>query len=288
MSLPKTTQEPDDPQNLPPARRRRARRLLIPLDADEREGFFLFLARRSAPTFDFFLFSLIGGLIIALALATDQPALLLLGVLMAPLMAPVVGLLLGVTIGSGRLFWESVIGIGVGAAFVFVAGMAAGLLPGNLLPAPESVYFLARIHGRLSIIHFLVLTIGAFLMTHRLAREKRNAHIPSAAVAYALYTPLATAGFGLVAGVPFLFPDGLVVFALSFSLAILVSAATLLALGYRPPTSLGYTVGGHPDAFHYAFHHPFPDPDAYPNAHPHPDAGAPHADSNTSGGSCFC
>jgi hypothetical protein len=36
MTLPNSEQFPDDPDSLPPARRRRARRLLAPLNADER------------------------------------------------------------------------------------------------------------------------------------------------------------------------------------------------------------------------------------------------------------
>ena len=47
---------PDDPDRLPPARRRRARRLLAPFDADEKATFMDTVARRAYPTFDFFLF----------------------------------------------------------------------------------------------------------------------------------------------------------------------------------------------------------------------------------------
>jgi hypothetical protein len=39
MSFPSIEKTPDDPQRLPPARRRRARRLLLPFNADEREAF---------------------------------------------------------------------------------------------------------------------------------------------------------------------------------------------------------------------------------------------------------
>ena len=61
MSLPKTESFPDDPDLMPPARRRRARRLLAPLEADERAATIDHLARRSSPTFDFFIFSALLG-----------------------------------------------------------------------------------------------------------------------------------------------------------------------------------------------------------------------------------
>ncbi len=56
---------PNDPDRLPPARRRRARRLLTPLDADERAAFLDEIAHRTYPSFDFFLFSLLAGAIFA-------------------------------------------------------------------------------------------------------------------------------------------------------------------------------------------------------------------------------
>ena len=85
---------PDDPDRLPPARRRRARRLLAPLDSDERAAFVEKVAHRASPSFDFFLFSLIAGTVISVGFAFDSPALLVLGALLAPLMAPAVGLAL--------------------------------------------------------------------------------------------------------------------------------------------------------------------------------------------------
>ena len=61
MSLPKSEYIPDDPDLLPPARRRRARRLLAPLEVDERAIVLDQVRRRTSPSFDFFLFSVICG-----------------------------------------------------------------------------------------------------------------------------------------------------------------------------------------------------------------------------------
>ena len=76
MNLPRTELQPDDPDILPPARRRRARRLLAPLDADVRADFLDELAHRASPSFDFFLFSLVSGAVLSIGLLKDIPALL--------------------------------------------------------------------------------------------------------------------------------------------------------------------------------------------------------------------
>ena len=56
--------------------------------------------------------------------------------------------------------------------------------------------------------------------------------------------PLLVSGFGLTSGIPFLWPDGLLVFVLHLAWAALFAAVTLALLGYRPPTLFGYTLGG--------------------------------------------
>ena len=69
MSIPKTDQFPDDPEDLSPARRRRADRGLVPEDlieiADEIEN----LAHQTIPSFDFFLFSLLAAAIITTSIS---------------------------------------------------------------------------------------------------------------------------------------------------------------------------------------------------------------------------
>jgi hypothetical protein len=89
-----------------------------------------------------------------------------------------------------------------------------------------------------------VVGIGAVLTTVTIVQEKRHPGIPSTAVAYGLYLPLAAAGFGLGSGIPHLWPDGLVLFAIHLSWAALVGAITLAFMGFRPLTLFGYSIGG--------------------------------------------
>lgn len=240
MSLPTTEQHPDDPDRLPPARRRRARRLLAPIEADERAAYLDELAHRASPSFDFFLFSLACGAVFGIGLLLDAPALLVLGAVVAPLMAPAAGLSLGTVIGSGRHFLRSLVGLLIGGLLVFLAGTGVGLL--TRVWAPPSLNQ-AHLHAQLSWSGFLVLAIGASFTVATMLHSQHNPVLPSVALAYELYLPLSVAGLGLTSGVPHLWPDGLVVFAVHLAWSALLGAFTLAVLGIRPLTLFGYTLG---------------------------------------------
>jgi len=241
MNLPMAEHIPNDPDHLPPARRRRARRLLAPLDADERAVLVDEIAHRASPTFDFFLFSLLAGIVISAGLVLDQPAILLLGALIAPLMAPVIGLSLATVVGSVRFFLRSLVGFLIGSALVFLAGFIAGNLARSWSPSP---LLQAYSHAQLSWANFLLLALGAIFTSAAMLRDTQRPVIASVALAYTLYIPLAVAGFGLSSGTPDLWPDGLVVYTIHLAWAALLGAITLVIFGYRPLTLFGYTFGG--------------------------------------------
>ncbi|MDI6694174.1 MAG: DUF389 domain-containing protein [Anaerolineales bacterium] len=246
MRLSPIEQTPDNPDNLPPARRRRARRLLTPLDADERAVFFDHLVRRASPSFDFFLLSLISGAVLSGGILLDSTAMLVLGAALAPLMAPLVGVALGAVLGAGRLFLRSLAGLLVGCALAFAVGWAAGSF---LYEPSRHTLALAPIHAQVSWLNFLVLAVGAVLTAAGVAgsaadENRYSPTLPSVALAYELYLPLATAGFGLGGRIPHLWPDGLVVFALHLAWSVLLGCITLAFLGFRPLTLFGYTLGG--------------------------------------------
>ncbi len=241
MSLPKSEYIPDDPDLLPPARRRRARRLLAPLEADERAIVLDQVRRRTSPNIDFFLFSVIAGIIFSVGIMLDSPVVLVLGAILAPLMAPVIGLSLATVVGSYKFFARSLVALAIGSIIVFVVGYGAGILAQVWVPASLNQ---AYSNAELSVISFIVLTVGAVFTAATMAHHERSPAAPSVALAYTLYLPLIAAGFGLGSGVPHLFPDGLVVFAINLAWAVLLGAITLAILGFRPMTVLGYTLGG--------------------------------------------
>jgi uncharacterized membrane protein len=249
MNLP--TSEPlpsDEEKNLPPARRRRKQRMILPIETSERAEFVDDIAQRLTPPAEFFLFSGLAGLVLATALLMDSPALYVLAALISPFLAPVIGLSLAVMLGSVRYFLRSLGAFAIGSLLVFVLGCLGGALAG-LLQVPTGgipgVQFLQAIyHSHFSWPDFLVLTLGAGMTAYQSARSTQSKPlIASAALAYELYLPLGVAGFGLLSGIPHLWPDGLIVFAVYLAWTALIGVAMLLVIGLRPTNFFGYSLG---------------------------------------------
>lgn len=240
MSLPKSDQFPDDEQKLPPARRRRANRGLIPDDLKAEVKNIDRLARETIPTFNFFLFSLLSAAILTMGILLDAPALLILGVLAAPALTPFVGVPLGAATGSIRFFGQRLAGTLIAGGFVFLVG----ILGGYAAPVfPNTQYKNIIHHALISWPHLLLLVTGTLFTIQGVMKKDSDPGIPSIALAYELFIPLAIAGVGLGSGEEFLWPDGLVVFSIHLAILILVGFTVFLALGVRPLSVLGYTLG---------------------------------------------
>jgi hypothetical protein len=245
MNFPHNEVDPDDPEKLPPARRRRARRLLVPMDADARAALTDELAIRASPTFDFFLFSLISGIVLGIGLIFNEPALFVLGASFAPLMTPFVGIALGTVIGSIPYFLRNLTGFIIGSVLVFVTGWSAGVLAKYWVSLDVCRIGL---NAQLSWLDFTVLAVSSIVTTLAITRTTQNRTfrtelLASVALAYELYLPLSKAGFGLGSGIPHLFPDGLLIFLVYLAWGTIFSTLTLAILGFRPATVFGYTLG---------------------------------------------
>jgi hypothetical protein len=242
MSLP--TSEPLSPESdrsLPPARRRRRKRRILPQGTDEKFSFLEELARRVTPSFDFFLFCLIAGLTLTVALFTEQWALVVMAALLAPFMAPVIGLSLGVVLGSVRFFMQALGGLLIGGALIFLSGVLGGSLIS--LRSSQLVIRIAYQFTQFTWANFLLLVLGAGLTTYLIVRSPRQRPmVASVALAYEILFPLGVAGFGLLSGIPGLWPDGLLVFVVHLAAAVLISALVLVIIGVHPRGLFGYTV----------------------------------------------
>ncbi len=228
--LPEPTPEAAPAQPAP--HRRRGRRRLVPRELERRMVFFGELIHQATPSFDFFLFSLVAGVMAGAALLLDAPALYLLTALLAPFMAPVLGLALSAAIGSLSLFFRSLIGLAIGGALVFGLGAAAGWGAQYLtgLAFTQVVY-----HVTFSWPDLLVVLLGAAFTAYLAVRApQQRPLVSSVALAYELFLPLAAAGFGLVQPLPGLFPGGLLLFATHLALAAGTAAFVLFFLGVRP------------------------------------------------------
>lgn len=213
------------------ARRRRARRMLTQLRADEREAFLEELGQIVTPGVELFLYSLLAGALVGLGFRLEQRALLVAGALLAPRMGPVLGIALSAVSGSTRFFLRMLAAFLTSAVlFSAVAGVAGGIASAN------DSYLLAHGHTQLNLIDFGLVMVGAGMMAYFLAREERLPALPSAAVAYELGLPLGAAAIGLVQMDPELWQGAMLTFGLHLAWAIAVAVIVLAVLGFRPLT----------------------------------------------------
>lgn len=224
----------------PYARRRRQRRRLIPSSPDGRAEFLEDLAHRAYPTIEFFVFSVLAGAILGASYMLDSQALLFLGVLLAPVMMPWVGMVLATVTGSWRFFFQTLLGFLLGAVLIFVTGALAGFASRIFMPITLTQAF---VHTRLWWPDLFVLLLGAILFPISIVRSEEKPILPSAMLAYEFYLPLSAAAVGLGSGVKGLYPDGLIIFAIHVTLAVLVGIITLFIMGFRPYTLAGFTLG---------------------------------------------
>jgi hypothetical protein len=226
--------QPDDP-SAPRlesrARRRRARRQIVPADAEGRAALVAALARRAYPTYEFFVFALLCGALLGLGYLLDSPAVLIFGCLLAPLMLPWIGMTLSLVTGSVRFFLETVSALLISAALVVLIGALTGFASRVFQPLTLNNAF---IHSKLWIPDLIVLVIGAILLTVSFVRSEEKPFLPSVMLAYSFFLPLSAAGFGLGSGVEGLWPHGLLVFAVHLALATSFGLATFFILRFRP------------------------------------------------------
>ena len=232
-----STQPPADDPSAAAVHRRRARRFAIPRGSEEQADFLEELARRVTPSFDFFLFSLLAGLALGVAILVDAPAFYVLTALLAPFMAPVAGLAFSTVLGSGRFLLQAAGALLTGSLILFgwgtLVGWLARLIPG--LSFQQTLF-----HARLSWPDAVLVVLGAGLTAFTLVRwPQQRPLVTSVALAYELYLPVGVAGFGLGSGIPGLFVPALLVYVVHLALAALAGAFVLILVGLRPrPTAL--------------------------------------------------
>lgn len=240
MSLPTIEPIPDENSGFPPGQRRRRRRIAIPSGASDRGKFIHELSLCTVPSFDFYLFSLLAGLVLVAALLLDSPALFVLGALIAPFIAPALGISLGTIAGDVRFVLQSLGSLSIGSLIVFLCGMMAGWAA-NLLP--NRVYSQAIMHAQFTWPDFVVLAIGAGLASYLVLRlPNQKPLVASVAIAYELYLPACAAGFGLTSGVAGLWPSAIELFFIHLVAASLIGTLVMAFAGVRPLRTSGYVL----------------------------------------------
>lgn len=227
MSFPDEQMQPSEP----PRRRRVTRRSSIPTDAEGQAALISSLARRAYPSIELFVFSLVCGAILGLGFLLDSQAILLLGILVAPLMIPWVGFLLAILTGSVKFLFETSMALVISMALVFIGGLIVGF---GTLALPQMTHDNIYLHTRLWIPALIVLIIGTITLVASFARSEEKPFLPSVIVAYLFFLPINAIGFGISSGLQEVWVQGLIVFAVHFSLASIVGLITLFILRLRP------------------------------------------------------
>lgn len=237
-------QFPDEQGPLEPSshinesRRRRTRRFIVPSGRTERSIYVNEIASRLVPALDFYLFSMLSAVILGAAILLDHPAIYILAALLAPFMAPLVGLGFSTAVGSFKFFVQSLGGLAIGAAFVFIGGLLSGWIS-KLIPNfyPNQALF----HTRFSIPDLILLTVGTVLAVFLTVRvPKQRSLVASVALAYEVYIPIGVAGFGLASKMSQFFFPALRTAGINILLVILIGAIVLAFLRLRPFTFFGY------------------------------------------------
>lgn len=229
-------EEPARP-SAPPRRRRRSQRIIERPDASELAERLESIAYRAAPTFDFFVFSFLCGCILGLGYILDAPAILLIGILVAPIASPWVGAALAAATGEVRFFGQTLGGFLSALVMVFVVGLLAGLSSRIFQPLTSSQAFL---HSRLWWPDLLLLIIGTVILVIAFIQTENKPALASLMVAYELYLPVSAAGFGLGSGVQGLWPEAGLVFLIHLALSLVVSLIVFFYMGFRPLEAKGY------------------------------------------------
>lgn len=240
MSLPTFEPLPDGNSGNPAGTRRR-RSAAIPPGASDRGKFLHDLSLRMVPTFDYFLFTLLAGVILVVAFLFDSPALYVLAVLLAPFMAPAVGISLGTIAGSLPFVLRSLGSLLAGCLIMFLCGLLAGWAAQLL---PERNYWFAYQFSAFHWPDLLVVVIGAGLAAYLVLRAPaQKPLVASVAIAYGLYLPAGVAGFGLSGNAAGLWPNALAVL-ITHGIWVALAASLVLALaGLRPLNGVGYGLG---------------------------------------------
>ncbi|MFW5713521.1 MAG: SH3 domain-containing protein [Brevefilum sp.] len=236
MSLPNSEPLPENINELPPARQRHIRRQPRSASEAERQLLMESLLILTKPTLNYFLLSLLGTIALGSTLFLDDPAVLILSLVLLHFLKPAFGLALLPASGKPAHWLKSLISLLILFVIVFAGGVLAGWLKTDFAPANITLY-------RFSAPYWIDLSIvcaSAVLGVFVLIRKGVLPRLIGVLLSYEILFPLAVAGFSVPLGVSPLFPGALLVSFTHLGLVILLSAITLFILGFAPKKPSGW------------------------------------------------
>ena len=236
MSLPNSEPLPEYINELAPARQRHIRRRPRMASLAERQLLLESLLALTAPTLNFFLLSLLGSITLGAALYFDDPAVLILALILLPFFKPVFGLALLPAARKASHALKSLVSLLILLVFVLSAGILAGWLKKEFAPANINMY-------RLSVPYYLdlaMVSLSAVFGVFVMIRTGRLPRLVGVLLSYEILLPLAAAGFGFPLGTAQVFPGALLVSLAHLGLAFLLGASTFFLLGLGPRRMAGW------------------------------------------------
>ena len=236
MSLPNSEPLPENINELPPARQRHIRRQPRSASLAERQLLLESLHALTAPSLNFFLFSLLGAVATGAALFFNDPALLVLALVALPFNRPIFGLALLPAIRKPLPGLKSLISLLILLILTLTAGVLAGYLRKDLAYDNLALYRFSAPYW----LNLALVGLSTVLAVFVMIRKGTLPRLIGVLLAYEILVPLAISGFGFPLGATRLFPSALWVSMTHLGLAIFLAALTYFILGFGPKSLAGW------------------------------------------------
>lgn len=233
--FPEFSHEPDPTSA---ARRRRARRRLTQLQADERERYLEDLGHFVTPDVMVYLSALAAGVLLGLGLHYNLIALLVAAAALGPHMMTLFGLALAAISGSARFFLRQLLSLGV-----LLGAVAAPVwLLTSMLPPGDGGPVVAVSQADIHIIELVLVVLSAVWQTARLQQEQKIIYPASFVLGYSILFPLGAAMQGAALGNSELLQGALVACGVYLAASVTASLVTLVLSGFRPLIGGGHSL----------------------------------------------
>jgi uncharacterized hydrophobic protein (TIGR00271 family) len=185
------------------------------------------------PGVSYFVLITLSGIIAALGLLLDSPAVVIGAMLVAPLMSPILGFSLGMVLGDVRLIRLSIEAVFKGVVLAVIIAIFTGVFS----PFKELTdQIMARTQPTL--LDLVVALASGMAGAYALARKEVSAALPGVAIAAALMPPLGVVGLGLAVGNPQIVGGAFLLFITNLTSISLAGVIVFFLLGIRPQTWL--------------------------------------------------
>ena len=227
---------PQEMNDLPPARRRHIRRQ--PRVASSAEQYILLesLISLTSPTLNYFLLSFLSAIALGIAFFLNQPALLILGIVLAPFIVPIFGFALVPIHLKTMPGFKALSSLVFNVGLIFISGAIAGWAQKTGDIDQLGLFQFTEL-GWLNI---LILSISALLAAFAILRKGELPRVIGVLLSYEIVTPIALAGYALSLGIQSFWPGALLVSLTHLSLTVLLSLITYLVLGFSPKKGYGW------------------------------------------------